>query len=62
MNIFLKYSYEATVKDDLLGYIGENNSRKIVLENYETDGADLYKLILLYPDNVQYEVDISSGE
>lgn len=62
MRVFLKHSYRADVQDDLLGYIGENNSRKITLVGFETDGADRYKIVFSYPDGVQYEADITSGE
>lgn len=46
----------------MLGYVGETDSRKITVEGYQTDGADLYKLRLSMPDKSEYEVDISSGE
>lgn len=62
MKIFLSSSYVATVQGELLGYVGENNSRKIQLYGYETEGASRYELIFSYFDETQYEVDITSGE
>ena len=62
MKLLLDYNYTLHSKGDLLGYVGETNSRKITVEGYQTDGADLYKLRLSMPDKAEYEVDISNGE
>ena len=62
MKLLLDYSYTLHCKGNLLGYVGETDSRKITVEDYQTDGADLYKLRLSMPDKAEYEVDISNGE
>ena len=62
MKITLNSKYHATVDNNFLGYVGENNSRTITIENYQLDEADLYKLRLSYPSGIQYDIDISEGE
>ena len=62
MKLLLDYNYTMHCKGNLLGYVGETDSRKITVEDYQTDGADLYKLRLSMPDKAEYEVDISNGE
>ena len=62
MKITLNSKYHATVDNNFLGYVGENNSRTITIENYQLDKADLYKLRLSYPSGIQYDIDISEGE
>lgn len=62
LRIFLDPNYYAIATSLSLGYVGETGSRKITVEGYKTDGADLYKLRLSMPDKAEYEVDISSGE
>lgn len=62
MKITLNSKYYAKVDSSFLGYVGENNSRTIIIENYQLDEADLYKLRLSYPSGIQYDIDISQGE
>ena len=40
MKITLNSKYHATVDNNFLGYVGENNSRTIIIENYQLDDAD----------------------
>ena len=61
MTISLNSRYEAAMDFKVIGYVGETNSRTIVFEGYETDGADCYKMRIEYPDGISYEVDITDG-
>jgi lysophospholipase L1-like esterase len=53
--------YKASVTDDFLGYIGETNSRPIIVDGCLTPGANVYKLRLTYKDDVSYDVPIVNG-
>ena len=55
-------SYTANVSDRLLGYQGETNAREIQFSGLEVEGADTYKMKLLYADGVAYEVGIADGK
>lgn len=58
MKITLGEGYTARTDTTTLGYAGETNARKIVVENYLCNGADLYKIRFKYPDGVIYDVAI----
>ena len=62
MEIYLNDDYKVSISGKSLGYIGEMNSRTITFENYLCEGADRYIMRLVYPDDVAYDVDISSGK
>lgn len=62
MKIKLSSGYYATTDGKLLGYLGEIDSREIIVEGYETEGADLYKIRLSYDDGYQYDVVIENGK
>lgn len=63
MIISLNKDYKAKIEDDpMIGRVGESNSRKIVLQGYLLDNANVYKLIFEYSDGAKYEVDITKGE
>ena len=62
MEIILNDEYKVLISGKNLGYIGEMNSRTITFENYLCEGADRYIMRLVYPDDVAYDVDISSGK
>ena len=62
MTIYLDKDYFARPDSDLLGYVGEHQSRKVALCGYETEGADSYRLRIEYSDEVSYEIDITQGE
>jgi hypothetical protein len=62
MEIKLNSNFSFVGSDShILGYIGETNARTINFTGLTVDGADLYKMQIDYPDNVSYEVDITSG-
>lgn len=61
MNIAINSKYIAEPDDQIIGYVGETESRTITITGYQTEGADLYKLRLEYDDGVAYDIDITSG-
>ena len=61
MTIRLNQSYDVSLSDTVMGYVGETNARTISFQNLETQGADSYKMRIEYPDGISYEVDISEG-
>lgn len=62
MIIVLDNDYYAKPSSTLLGYVGEQQSRRVKIENYYTENADLYSVIFEYEDGVKYEVDFHYGE
>ena len=61
MTLYLSEKYFVRQDIRLLGYVGENNSREITVQNYETEGADSYRLLIEYADGVAYELEILDG-
>lgn len=55
-------SYKAILDNELLGYIGETNSRTIEFEQPTVAGADSYKLRLRYGDGAIYDVPIVNNK
>ena len=62
MLIKLYEDYTASVSERLLGYQGETNARDIQFSGLDVEGADTYKMKLLYADGVAYEVSIANGK
>ncbi|MGN1132820.1 MAG: hypothetical protein ACI4RN_00020 [Oscillospiraceae bacterium] len=62
MNITITSDYKAYADGDLLGYLGETNSRFIDVEQPTVDGADTYRLRFSYNDDVIYDLPIIDGK
>lgn len=61
MKIYLDDDYYIGVGYNLLGYVGEHESRTVEFINYSVDGANAYRLRLCYSDGITYDVDINDG-
>lgn len=61
MKIYLDDDYHIDIGYNLLGYVGEHESRTVELVGYAVDGANAYRLRLCYSDGVTYDVDINDG-
>ncbi|MBR1663489.1 MAG: hypothetical protein IJ696_04085 [Ruminococcus sp.] len=61
MTIYLDENYFARPDHNVLGYVGETDSRSIYIQGLETDGADSYSIVICYDDGVKYELDITDG-
>lgn len=60
MKITLDENYLCRCDSDILGYVGETNSRTIEFKGLHTDGADNYFMRFEYHDGKAYDADISN--
>lgn len=61
MKIYLDDDYHIDMGYNLLGYVGEHESRTVELVGYAADDANAYRLRLCYSDGVTYDVGINDG-
>ncbi|MGN1133723.1 MAG: leucine-rich repeat domain-containing protein [Oscillospiraceae bacterium] len=63
MKIYISDSFTAACdSDNILGRIGETNSRTVEVEQPDVEGADSYRLRFCYDDDVIYDVPLNNGE
>lgn len=62
MTIYLDKDYFAKPDSNVLGYVGETDSRTVNIKGLDVDGADSYSVVFCYENGNKYELEISDDK
>ena len=61
MNVYLDSDFFAKPDRNILGYVGETNTREVVFNALRLNGADSFSCMIEYEDGVKYEVPVENS-